>query len=140
MAKATKQQIPKAEDSISPFPEKETKRKLDPPDDFWMNAEELPGNGCVYGGTVQLPDGRTANVYLVMGKDDIETIEVNILVTRRWSESGMEKYELIKTDTILQEDELQEKVMMGTREVTLRRYLFESIIPYFYNPPRKKIL
>jgi len=105
-----------------------------------MNAEELPGEGCVYGGTVQLPDGRTANVYLVMGKKDIEIIEVNILVTRRWSENGMEKYELIKTDTILQEDELQEKVMMGTREITLRRYLFESIIPYFYNQPRKKIL
>jgi hypothetical protein len=75
-----------------------------------------------------------------MGKKDIEIIEVNILVTRRWSENGMEKYELIKTDTILQEDELQEKVMMGTREITLRRYLFESIIPYFYNQPRKKIL
>jgi hypothetical protein len=116
------------------------KRKLDPPDDFWMNAEELPGEGCVYGGTVQLPDGRNANVYLVMGKDDIETLEVNIIKIERRTEGPLHKIEFYSTDEVLSEEELQQKVMMGTREVTLKRHLFESIIPYFYNQPRKKIL
>jgi len=105
-----------------------------------MNAEELPGEGCVYGGTVQIPDGRIANVYLVMGKADIETIEVNIVKIQRSIEGALEKMEFVATGEVLQENELQQKVMMGTREVTLRRYLFESIIPYFYNQPRKKIL
>jgi hypothetical protein len=142
MTKVTKQQIPKAgtKASTSPSPEKEMKRKLDPPDDFWMNAEELPGEGCVYGGTVQLPDGRNANVYLVMGKDDIETLEVNIIKIERRTEGPLHKIEFYSTDEVLSEEELQQKVMMGTREVTLKRHLFESIIPYFYNQPRKKIL
>ena len=137
MAKATKQPIPKVEASISTSPAKETKRKLDPPDDFWMNAEELPGDGNIYGGPVLLPDGRRASVYMVMGKDDIEILEVNIIDVRVYGENGLEKVELISTDIFLSEPELLADAMIGEREATVKRYIFEQIIPYYYNKKAK---
>ena len=116
--KAIEPPTPKATDSTSTFPEK--KSKSDAADDFWLNAEELPAEGNIYGGLVLLPDGRRANVYMEMGKTDIATLEATI------------------SDVILTEEELQQEVTAGTRTMTLKRYIFEEIIPHYYNQKKGK--
>ena len=121
------------EDLIYLSPEKRKKMPKEDPDQFWLNAEELPGEGNVYGGIILLPDGRNASIYLEMGKDTIRTLEATIVNIHRSTSSDMEKAEIYYTDIMLEDVDLQEIVMMGTREVTLQRYIFEEIIPYFYN-------
>ena len=107
------------------------------PDHFWMNAEELPGEGCIYGGTIILPDGKRVNIYLEMGKDNIVTLEANIIKVNTIETSGLIKQELIPTDVFLTEEELSEAVKIGDRTMTVKRYIFEQIIPYYYNRKRK---
>lgn len=106
-------------------------------DQFWLDAEELPGEGNIYGGLIELPDGRNATIYMEMGKDEIRTLEATIVNIRHYGESGMEKAEIYYTDIMLEHEDLNQMVMMGTREVTLRRYIFEEIIPYFYQKRKK---
>lgn len=45
----------------------------------------------------------------------------------------MEKAELIVTDVVLTREELDEVVKIGERLMTVQRYIFEQIIPYYYN-------
>jgi len=123
------------EASTSTSPEKRVKNKLD---DFWLNAEELPGEGNIYGGIVLLPDGRRASIYLEMGKKDIKTLEANIIDVRIYGESGLEKTELILTEIIISEEELQQEITVGTRTMTVKRYIFEEVIPYYYNQKKGK--
>jgi len=75
-----------------------------------------------------------------MRKDDISLLEANIVDAHTYVESGLQKTEYTITDIMLTEEDLQQSITDGTRSMTLRRYIFEQIIPYFYNPPRKKIL
>ena len=118
--------------------EKRKKKSKYDKEEFWLNAEEIPGEGNIYGGIILLPDGRNASIYIQMGKDDIDILEVTIVNIRRFTSSGIEKSELIYTDIMLEDEDFQKIVMMGTREVTLQRYIFEEIIPYYYTKKGKK--
>lgn len=75
---------------------------------------------------------------MVMGKEDIEILEAKIVNVRIYGAAGMEKAELITTEITISAEELQQEITVGTRTMTVKRYIFEEIIPYYYNQKKGK--
>lgn len=106
-----------------------------PEDEFiWYKETEKPAEGSVYGGLISLPDGRPAKVYMVMGKEDIETLEVHIVSLLEKTNGELEP---AMTVIFFNEEELNVSVEMGDRKISLKRYIFEELMPYYYEKRKK---